>query len=225
MAATASRWRAATAFEQEDLARSLRLIADGGAEVFYRGRACQGDRRGDARGAGFLALADLAADRAEWRKPITLRYRDVDVVTASPPANAFDYLVRLGIMSRFDNRASGHNSVEYLHRFAEATKHGFWVRLRYAGDPDVAPPPLARLLSHGVLARTGGRHRSGESEAVRAARTAMPPSREPEGSATRARAHHALRRGRPLGQRRLGDADAGRRIRERGSCRAGRASG
>ena len=133
--------------EQKDLARSLRLIADGGADVFYRGelaKAIDGEMRA-AR--GFLALADLAADRAEWRKPITLRYRDVDVVTASPPANAFDYLVRLGIMSRFDNRVSGHNSVEYLHRFAEATKHGFWVRLRYAGDPDVAPPPTARLLS------------------------------------------------------------------------------
>jgi gamma-glutamyltranspeptidase/glutathione hydrolase len=96
---------------------------------------------------GFLALADLAADRAEWWKPISVRYRGVDVITASPPANAFDYVVRLGIMSRFDNRALGHNSIEYLHRFAEATKHGFWVRLRYAGDPDIAPPPLGRLLS------------------------------------------------------------------------------
>lgn len=71
----------------------------------------------------------------------------MQVVTASPPANAFDYLVRLGIMSRFDNAALGHNSVDYLHAFAEATKHGFWVRLRHAGDPDVAPPPLDRLLS------------------------------------------------------------------------------
>ena len=133
--------------EQKDLARSLRLIAEGGAAVFYQGELATAIDA-EMRGAhGFLALADLAADRAEWRKPITLRYRDVDVVTASPPANAFDYLVRLGIMSRFDNRASRHNSGEYLHRFAEATKHGFWVRLRYAGDPDVAPPPTARLLS------------------------------------------------------------------------------
>ena len=133
--------------EQKDLARSLRLIADGGADVFYRGELAKAIDAEMRAARGFLALADLAADRAEWRKPITLRYRDVDVVTASPPANAFDYLVRLGIMSRFDNRVSGHNSVEYLHRFAEATKHGFWVRLRYAGDPDVAPPPTARLLS------------------------------------------------------------------------------
>ena len=37
-------------------------------------------------------------------------------------------------------------SAEYLHRFAEVTKHAFWTRLRYAGDPDVIPPPLDRLL-------------------------------------------------------------------------------
>jgi hypothetical protein len=61
--------------------------------------------------------------------------------------DAFDFLVRLGMMSRFDVAALGHNTTPFLHRFAEVTKHGFSVRLRYAGDPDVAPPPLRRLLS------------------------------------------------------------------------------
>ncbi|NIP77413.1 MAG: gamma-glutamyltransferase, partial [Xanthomonadales bacterium] len=50
-------------------------------------------------------------------------------------------------MSQFDAEALGHNSVEYLHRYAEVTKHAFWARLRWAGDPDVAPPPLDILLS------------------------------------------------------------------------------
>lgn len=50
-------------------------------------------------------------------------------------------------MSRFDPGALGHNTPAYLHRFAEVTKHAFWTRLRYAGDPEVAPPPLERLLS------------------------------------------------------------------------------
>jgi len=113
--------------QQQDLARSLRLIASRGADAFYTGELGKAIDAEMKAAKGLLTLADLAADRAEWRKPITLRYRDVDVVTASPPANAFDYLVRLGIMSQFDNRASGHNSTEYLHRFAEATKHGFWV--------------------------------------------------------------------------------------------------
>lgn len=132
---------------QADLAASLRTIAQEGASAFYTGSIARAIDAAMREADGFLTLADLAANRAEWWKPIAIPYRGVEVVTAAPPANAFDHLVRLGIMSRFDNVRLGHNSVEYLHRFAEVTKHGFWVRLRHAGDPDVAPPPVERLLS------------------------------------------------------------------------------
>lgn len=133
--------------QQADLATSLRMIAEEGAAAFYTGALAKAIGAAMQEADGFLSLADLAADRAEWWKPISIPYRGLEVVTASAPANAFDYLVRLGIMSRFDNAALRHNSVDYLHRFAEATKHGFWVRLRHAGDPDIAPPPVERLLS------------------------------------------------------------------------------
>ncbi|HVF60148.1 MAG TPA: gamma-glutamyltransferase [Thermoanaerobaculia bacterium] len=132
---------------QEDLARTFEAIAAGGPEVFYSGAVARAIDRAMREADGFLALADLEADRAEWWEPISIRYRGHEVVSASPPANTFDMLVRLGIMSRFDVAALGHNSADHLHRFAEATKHGFWVRLAHAGDPEVDPPPLARLLS------------------------------------------------------------------------------
>ncbi len=132
---------------QKDLAQSFRLIAAGGAGVLYGGELGRAIDAAMRESGGFLTLQDLVEDRAEWWDPISIDYRGYDVFTASPPANAFDYLVRLGVMAEFDDAALGHNSVGYLHRFAEATKLGFWVRLRYAGDPDVSPPPLDRLLS------------------------------------------------------------------------------
>ena len=132
---------------QKDLARSLRLVADLGAKAFYEGEIALAIDEAMRACDGFLSLRDLAADQAEWWKPIEITYRGCSVITASPPANAFDYLVRLGMMSRFDVRKLGHDSAAYLHRFAEVTKHGFWVRLRYAGDPEINPPPLDRLLS------------------------------------------------------------------------------
>ncbi|MBN2264581.1 MAG: gamma-glutamyltransferase [Candidatus Aminicenantes bacterium] len=132
---------------QKDLARSLQLVAQEGARAFYSGPIAQAiDAAMSSRG-GFLALADLESDEAEWREPIGIPYRDCEVFTASPPATAFPSLIRLGLMSRFDAAALGHNSAAFLHRFIEATKHAFWCRLRYAGDPEVAPPPLATLLS------------------------------------------------------------------------------
>jgi gamma-glutamyltranspeptidase/glutathione hydrolase len=132
---------------QKDLAASLRLIAEQGAKAVYGGRlGASIDKEMRARG-GFLRFQDLLNHQTEWWQPIRINYRGYEIVTASPPANAFDYLVRLGMMTQFDNAALGHNSAAYLHRFAEVTKHGYWVRLRYAGDPDVSPPPLSRLLS------------------------------------------------------------------------------
>ena len=136
---------------QKDLAHSLRLIADGGAAAFYGGSIGRAIDRAMRDAGGFLALADLTSDKAEWWEPIAIEYRGHQVLTASPPANSFDALARLGIMERFDAKALGHNSADYLHRFAEATKIGFWMRLRYAGDPEIAPPPVARLFSKPYL--------------------------------------------------------------------------
>ena len=132
---------------QKDLARSLRLVASQGARAFYSGPIAEAIDAAMRTSGGFLSRADLTNDEAEWREPIRIRYRDCEVVTASPPATAFPSLIRLGLMSRFDAAALGHNSAGFLHRFIEATKHAFWCRLRYAGDPEVAPPPLATLLS------------------------------------------------------------------------------
>jgi gamma-glutamyltranspeptidase/glutathione hydrolase len=132
---------------QRDLARSLRLIADQGPEAYYRGEIAQAIHRAMRQAGGFLSAEDLRSDRAEWWDPIHISYRGCEVYTASPPATAFPSLIRLGLMSRFDTRSMGHNSASFLHRFAEVTKHAFWCRLAYAGDPEINPPPLKRLLS------------------------------------------------------------------------------
>jgi gamma-glutamyltranspeptidase/glutathione hydrolase len=132
---------------QRDLARSFRLIARNGAGALYGGEIGRALVATAETQGSFLRMADLLANEAEWWEPIGIDYRGYRVYTASPPGNSFSSLVRLGIMERFDLPALGHNSVEYLHRFAEVTKHAYWTRLKYAGDPDVQPPPLDMLLS------------------------------------------------------------------------------
>ena len=132
---------------QKDLGQSLRLIAEEGAHAVYGGKLGKAIDAEMRRSGGFLSLDDLIHDKAEWWEPVHVRYRGCDVYTASPPSTAFPSLIRLGLMSRFDVRAMGHNTLETLHRFIEVTKHAFWCRLRYAGDPEINPPPLAKLLS------------------------------------------------------------------------------
>jgi gamma-glutamyltranspeptidase/glutathione hydrolase len=113
----------------------------------YRGTLAQAIDAAMEEAGGFLSARDLAADRAEWWTPISIKYRGLEVVTPSAPAGAFPMLVRLGMMGQVDNRALGHNSVAFLHRFAEVTKHAYWTRLAYSGDPEVKPPPYEMLLS------------------------------------------------------------------------------
>ena len=132
---------------QKELGHSFRLIAQQGAEVVYNGSIAQAIDQAMRQAEGFLSIDDLRKDKAEWFEPISINYRDCQVITASPPSTAFPSLIRLGMMSRFDPSELGHNTTEYLHRFAEVTKHAFWCRLAYAGGPDLSPPPLNRLLS------------------------------------------------------------------------------
>ena len=132
---------------QTDLARSLRLVGERGAAALHGGELGVAIDRAMREADGFLRLEDLERNEAEWWDPIEISYRGHTVQTASPPANSFPALVRLGMMSRYDVSEMGHNSVDHLHAFAEVTKHAFWTRLRYAGDPEIVPPPLDRLLS------------------------------------------------------------------------------
>jgi len=132
---------------QADLARSLRLVAQGGPQVLHGGSLGAEIDRAMQESGSFLRLSDLAENEAEWWEPIEIDYRGHGVMVPSPPANSFPALVRLGMMSLLDVEALGHNSVDYLHMYEEVSKRAFWVRLKYAGDPDLAPPPLDTLLS------------------------------------------------------------------------------
>lgn len=136
---------------QNDLAKSFQLVAKQGPGALYGGVLGEAIDSTMRKANGFLSMADLKANEAEWSEPISISYRDHEIVTAAPPANSFSSLIRLGMMTHFDNHSLGHNTVPYLHRFAEVTKHAFWCRLKYAGDPDVKPPPLGRLLSDSYL--------------------------------------------------------------------------
>ncbi len=141
---------------QKDLAVSFGHLAKEGKAYFYKGALAQQIAATMEEKGSFLSLEDLQKDKAEWWTPIKVNYKGYEVYTASPPANSFPALIRLGMMEQFSNKNWAHNSTEYLHHYAEVTKHAFWCRLRYAGDPEISPPPLERLLSEDYLSEQAG---------------------------------------------------------------------
>ncbi|MSU51901.1 MAG: gamma-glutamyltransferase [Opitutaceae bacterium] len=139
--------RAGERLVQKDLGRSLRAVAKDGARALHGGELGEAVVRTMRETGGFVSLEDLRTNRAEWWDPVRIDYRGCQVLAAGSPTNGWNVLLRIGIMTRWDLPALGHNSVDYVHRFAEVTKRAYAARLVHAGDPDVSPPPLGRLLS------------------------------------------------------------------------------
>jgi gamma-glutamyltranspeptidase/glutathione hydrolase len=132
---------------QEDLGRSLRRISEEGADAVYGGELGEAMASEAQRNGGFLTTDDLDANRPQWQEPISVDYRGNEVVTSPTPTTAWNALTRLGVMSRLDPEALGHNTVAYLDTYATVTRRAHYERSEYAADPEVARTPLDLLLS------------------------------------------------------------------------------
>lgn len=133
---------------QADLARSLRLIADGGAAAFYSGPIAKLIAAEMARHHGPITEADLAAYRTVWRDPVHGSYRGLEVASMPPPSSGGAHLVQmLNIVEGWDLASLGANSAATLHRLAEAMRRAYADRAEHLGDPDFWDVPLAWLTS------------------------------------------------------------------------------
>ena len=131
---------------QEDLAGSLRLIADEGPGVLYGGELGETLVAGVQERGGSLMAEDLRENAATWHETISIEHEGHEVVTATPPASSWGALARLGIMSQFDLEPSDHNSVTYVHALTEISKRAFYQSSRYF-DPQTGQARLDRVLS------------------------------------------------------------------------------
>src|SRR5262249_26534052 len=136
--------RAGDVVTYKELASTFRQVAEGGADVFYRGPIAKAIARAVREAGGWLGEDDLAEFRPEWRAPATITYRGQRVYSMPPPFSAFQMLETLNILEGHDLRAWGHNSLDYLHHFIEAVKLASADRLAYAYGDAV---PIGGLLS------------------------------------------------------------------------------
>jgi gamma-glutamyltranspeptidase / glutathione hydrolase len=151
----------------KELASTLRQVAEGGAEAFYRGPIARAIARAVREAGGWLTEDDLAGFAPEWREPVGITYRGWQVLSVPPPFSAFQMLETLNILEGYDLESFGHNSVDYLHHLIEAVKLGSADRLAYAYLGDV---PIHGLLSKGYAASQRARidgKRAGVSEGER----------------------------------------------------------
>jgi gamma-glutamyltranspeptidase/glutathione hydrolase len=134
-------------FRNPQLADTLRAIAEGGRDAFYKGEIAQRIDRYMRANGGYLRAADLAAHTSEWVEPVSTSYRGYDVWELPPNTQGVAVLQMLNILEGYDLRAMGFGSAEYLHLLIEAKKLAFEDRARHYADPAFAKIPLRTLLS------------------------------------------------------------------------------
>src|SRR5207302_233990 len=134
-------------FRNPDLARSLRLIAQGGRDAFYKGGIAKSIVETSRRHGGTLAEKDFAEFSSEWVDPISTTYRGWRVYEMPPNSQGLAALEVLNIMDPFPLDKSGLNSAATLHTMIEAKKLAYADLIRYIGDPKFSTLPVSQLLS------------------------------------------------------------------------------
>lgn len=133
---------------QKDLAKTLRLIAIGGAAAFYSGEIADLIEKDMAKNGGIITKADLAKYRPVWRDPVHGTYNGYDIYSMSPPSSGGTHIIQmLNILEGYDLRGMGHNSSAAIHVMAEAMRYAYADRSEFMGDPDFVKVPVAALTS------------------------------------------------------------------------------
>ncbi|MCB2193992.1 MAG: gamma-glutamyltransferase [Deltaproteobacteria bacterium] len=139
--------RAGQVFQNPDLARTYRRVAEDGPELFYQGEMAEAIAACVRAGGGLMTPDDLAAHSNQWVDPISLDYRGHTVLELPPNGQGAVALEILNILSGYDLAGLEPGGAEYLHLIGEAIKIAFGDRDRYITDHDFSPAPLERLLS------------------------------------------------------------------------------
>lgn len=127
------------------LAYTLRLIAEGGAEVFYKGEIA--DAIVAATG-GWITREDLAAYRAVVREPVRGTYRGYEILSAPPIVAGVVVVEALNIIENFNlSRYGRYDHPTVVHIIAEALKLAFADRDPVVWDPDFYEVPVTGLTS------------------------------------------------------------------------------
>jgi len=135
-------------FRQPDLAHSLRLLAAGGADVFYRGEIAERIASDMEANGGLLRYEDLAGYRTRQSEGgIRIDYRGHAVVGGLENTGTPTVMQALRLLEGFNLAAAGAGSVEELHLIAEAQRLAFVDRFAHLGDAESVALPVEGLLS------------------------------------------------------------------------------
>jgi gamma-glutamyltranspeptidase/glutathione hydrolase len=134
-------------FRNPNLARTLQMVAEKGAEGFYLGEIASSIVSVIQSAGGVLDEDDLAAHHSTWEDPISTTYRGFRIWECPPNGQGLTALIALNILEGFEIGEVSALSPERLHIIIEALRLAFADTRWYIADPVFSPLPIDDLLS------------------------------------------------------------------------------
>jgi gamma-glutamyltranspeptidase/glutathione hydrolase len=146
-----SEMRAGDLLRQPRLGAMLRRLAEAGLADFYEGETARSMAR-DLEAAGSpLRYADLAAHKAWFVTPLSVRLSVGTIYNLPPPSQGIASLLILAVYDRI--RAAKAESFDHVHRLVEATKRAFLIRDAVVTCPSRLPGEPEAFLGEDAIAR------------------------------------------------------------------------
>ncbi|NER11361.1 gamma-glutamyltransferase [Muriicola jejuensis] len=134
------------------LANTLRRIRENGRDEFYRGETAQKLAAFIQERGGFITEEDLASYEAVWRQPVIFKYKDLRIISMSPPSSGGVTINQIfKMIEPYDIGQYKQNSPEAIQLLTEAFRRAYADRNFYLGDPDFVEIPLDFLLKESYL--------------------------------------------------------------------------
>lgn len=135
-------------FKNPDLAKTLKQIAENGADAFYTGSMAQKIVDTVNKYGGVMTMEDLANYQVEVMEPAKGTYRGYQILSSPLPSSGGAHVIEaLNIMENFDIGEMGFGSLENLHVMTEAFKMCFHDREEFMGDPNYVDVPINGIMS------------------------------------------------------------------------------
>ena len=142
-------------FKQPELAKTLKRIAEYGADDFYHGKTADLIVEQMITSNGLITKKDLEKYEAKWREPLRASWRNYEIISSPPPSSGgFAVIQLLKMKDYLAHLFDGveHNSPMYIHLVAEMEKRVFADRAEYLGDPDFYDTNIKTLINDDYIA-------------------------------------------------------------------------
>jgi gamma-glutamyltranspeptidase/glutathione hydrolase len=141
-------FKAGDTFSQPELAATLKRIAKGGAEEFYRGETAKMLADEMVKNGGLITLEDLAHYKVKVRDILRAKYdsggHSWEVLTSPPPSSGGVAVIEaLNMLQGVPLK--GWDDPQSVHMVAETLRRVFADRAAFLADPDYSNVPVAGL--------------------------------------------------------------------------------